>query len=44
MRNSIGDDELAEAVRKAEDDSGLGPRAARDAIIAAVRERYTSPG
>jgi hypothetical protein len=44
MRNSIGDDGLAEAVRKAEDDSGLGPRAARDAIIAAVRERYTSPG
>jgi hydroxymethylpyrimidine pyrophosphatase-like HAD family hydrolase len=44
MQVSIGDDELAEAVRKTEDDSSLSPRESRDAIIAAVRQRYTSPG
>jgi hypothetical protein len=44
MRHAIGDNDLSEAARRTEDDASLGTRATRNAIIAAVRERYTSPG
>jgi hypothetical protein len=44
MRIAIGDNDLSEAVRRTEDDALLESRTTRDGIIAAVRERYTSPG
>lgn len=43
MREAIGDDELSTLVRDVEDDATLASRAARDRVIEAVRDRYTTP-
>jgi hypothetical protein len=44
LRHAIGDDDLSEVARRMEVNASLGTRATRDAIIAAVREPYTSSG
>jgi hydroxymethylpyrimidine pyrophosphatase-like HAD family hydrolase len=43
MRDAIGDGDLGAVVRSIENDRALGSRAARDRVIEAVRERYTTP-
>ncbi len=43
VRESIGDEDLASAVLAVEANVSLGSRDARGGIIAAIRERYTTP-
>jgi hydroxymethylpyrimidine pyrophosphatase-like HAD family hydrolase len=43
IHDAIGDDGLSEAIRFVEDDAGRDSRDSRDAVIAAIRERYTAP-
>ena len=43
FRDKVKDDELADEARAVETDDGLDSQQSRDAIIEAVRRRYTVP-